>query len=168
MLELVSRWLEKKFFFFFTKHFFQGGNVITKYLGEMGDRTRLIGAYTYANPYNLVPCQPFIKSSFWSNLFYNILYIGTKKQLIEKMTEKERELFSGVVDLDQCLKEEDTIELDKKVKKKKKNSKFIHFKLFLPLYPHYDHIDHLMDDRSCYKLLDNIKVPLISISALGK
>jgi uncharacterized protein len=126
--------------------------VLTKYLGEVGERTRFIGAYTYANPYNLVPCQPHIKSSFWSNLFYNILYIGTKKQLIEKMTEKEKEMFNGLVDLDSCMKEDDTMELDKK--------------LFLPLYPQYEHIDYLMEERSCDKVLHNVKIPLVTISSL--
>lgn len=58
-----------------------GGNILAKYLGEVGTNTPLIGAATVSNPYNLVWCSRNMQRNWMNYYLYRPLLLSMLKNL---------------------------------------------------------------------------------------
>ncbi|KAJ9084119.1 hypothetical protein DSO57_1027591 [Entomophthora muscae] len=138
-----------------------GANILSKYLGEVGEDTPLVGAVSVSNPFDLVWCSRYMFSNWINSYIYTPFLVRRLKQFFKfhydvlSKEVKERD-WQNISDFDT-----DLIILNQHimVSRHRANEKG-------EMPARFETLNQYYRESSCNRYLHNIKIPTLFINAL--
>ena len=98
----------------FATGFSMGSNMLSLYLGNNNTLKDLDGVQSFGNPFDLRGVYEHVESEYFSELFYQKLYLPRRKAIIKRFMnhEAEYQLFNNFFDFDKLLNSKSNREFD--------------------------------------------------------